>query len=78
MSSSQPAKGSVTDGFGPRQIIAIVMAVVAVALIAANWNETQVSLLVASVTMPLTILLAIVFVGGMATGALVANRRNKK
>jgi uncharacterized membrane protein YciS (DUF1049 family) len=77
MSSTQPAKGGVTDGFGPRQIIAIVIAVVAVALIAANWNEAQVSLLVASVTMPLTILLAIVFVGGMATGALLSNRRKK-
>lgn len=76
MSSKEPAKG-VTDGFGPRQIIAIVLAVVAVALIAVNWNEAEVSLLFATVTMPLTILLALVFLGGMATGALLVNRRKK-
>jgi len=78
MSSNQPAKGSVTDGFGPRHIIAIVIAVVAMALIAVNWEETEVSLLFASVTMPLTIMLALVFVGGMATGALLSSRRKKK
>lgn len=67
-----------TEGFGPRQIIAIVIAVVSVALIAANRSETEVSFLVFDVFMPLWILLALVFVGGMATGALVVRRRAKK
>jgi uncharacterized integral membrane protein len=78
MSSTPPAKqDKITDGFGPRHIIAIIIAVLAVGLIAVNWNSTEVSLLFASVTMPLTILLALVFVGGMATGALLTNRRKK-
>ena len=76
MSSNQPAKGT-SDGFGPRRIIAIVIAVLAVVLIAANWEDAEVSLVFTSVTMPLTILLALVFVGGMATGALLLNRRRK-
>lgn len=76
MSSNQPAKGA-SDGFGPRRIIAIVIAVLALVLIAANWKDAEVSLVFTSVTMPLTILLALVFVGGMATGALLLNRRRK-
>jgi uncharacterized integral membrane protein len=47
-------------------------------LIAANWEETEVSLVVAQVTIPLAVLLALVFVGGMATGALVLRRRQKR
>jgi uncharacterized integral membrane protein len=75
MSSSDPAERS---GLAPRQIVGIVIAVVSLVLIAANWEETEVSLVVAQVTIPLAVLLALVFVGGMATGALVLRRRQKR
>ena len=52
------------SGLAPRQIVGIVIAVV--------------SLVVAQVTIPLAVLLALVFVGGMATGALVLRRRQKR
>lgn len=76
MSSNAPEATS--KGLAPRQIIGIIIAVVSVVLIAVNWEETEVSLVVARVTMPLAVLLALVFVGGMATGALVTKRRAKK
>ena len=75
MSSSDPTQKS---GLAPRQILGIVIAVVSLVLIAANWKETEVSLVVTDVTMPLAVLLAIVFLGGMATGAMVLRRRQKK
>jgi len=62
----------------PRQIIGLVIAVVSIVLIAVNWQDTEVSLIFTQVTMPLTLLLAIVFLGGMATGALVTRRRAKR
>jgi uncharacterized integral membrane protein len=65
-------------GLAPRQIIALVIAVVSLILIAVNWVETEVSLIFAQVTMPLAILLAVVFVGGMAAGALLTRRRAKR
>jgi uncharacterized integral membrane protein len=76
MASNTPAGTS--TGLAPRQIIGIVIAVVSVVLIAVNWEQTEVSLVVARVTMPLAVLLALVFVGGMATGVLVTKRRGKK
>ncbi len=75
MSSSDPTQKS---GLAPRQILGIVIAVVSLVLIGANWKETEVSLVVTDVTMPLAVLLAIVFLGGMATGAMVLRRRQKK
>ena len=74
MSSNEPARG----GLAPRQIVGLVIALVSLVLIAVNWDETEVSLVVAQVTMPLAILLAVVFVGGMATGALVLRRRQAR
>jgi uncharacterized integral membrane protein len=74
MSSHEPAR----RGLAPRQIIGLAIAVVSLVLIAANWDDTEVSLVVTQVTMPLAILLAIVFVGGMATGALVLRRRQAR
>jgi len=65
-------------GLAPRQIVALVIAVASLVLIAVNWVETEVSLIFAQVTMPLAILLAVVFLGGMATGALVTRRRAKR
>jgi uncharacterized integral membrane protein len=75
MSSTDPTPKS---GLAPRQIVGIVIAVVSLVLIAANWEETEVSLVVTRVTMPLALLLALVFLGGMATGAMVLRRRQKK
>jgi uncharacterized integral membrane protein len=74
MSSTEVTRG----GLAPRQIVGIAVAVVSLVLIAANWVETEVSLVVTRVTMPLSILLGVVFVGGMATGAMVLRRRQKK
>lgn len=76
MSANAPEGTS--SGLAPRQIIGIVIAIVSVVLIAVNWEETEVSLIFARVTMPLALLLALVFVGGMATGVLVTKRRAKK
>lgn len=75
MSENTPTKAG---GLAPRQIIGLVIAVASVILIAVNWEETEVSLIFARVTMPLALLLALVFVGGMATGALVTRRRAKR
>jgi len=75
MSSSE---ASTSGGLAPRQIIGIVIAVVSLLLIAFNWEETEVSLVVTNVTMPLALLLALVFLGGMATGAMVFRRRAAK
>lgn len=66
------------SGLAPRQIVGIVIGLLSLVLIAVNWQQTEVSLLVATVTMPLSVLLAIVFVGGMATGALVLRRRQRR
>jgi uncharacterized integral membrane protein len=74
MSSNEPARG----GLAPRQIIGLVIALLSIVLIAANWDDTEVSLVVTQVTIPLAILLAVVFVGGMATGALVLRRRQAR
>lgn len=74
MSSSEPPRG----GLAPRQIVGLVIALVSLVLIAVNWDDTEVSLVVAQVTMPLAILLAVVFIGGMATGALVLRRRQSR
>ena len=76
MSSNEASQTS--GGLAPRQIVGIVIAAVSVAHIAVNWEETEVSLLFARVTMPLALLLAIVFLGGMATGAMVFRRRAAK
>lgn len=76
MSSSTPEKK--VGGLAPRQIVGIVIAVASVVLIAVNWTQTEVSLVLARVTMPLAVLLALVFVGGMATGALVTRRRARR
>ena len=67
-----------SKGLAPRQIVGIVIAALSVVLITVNWEETEVSLVVARVTMPLAVLLALVFVGGMATGALVLRRRQSR
>lgn len=66
------------SGLAPRQIVGIVIALVSLVLIAVNWEQTEVSLVFTRVTMPLALLLAIVFVGGMATGALVLRRRQRR
>lgn len=76
MSSNEATTRS--SGPAPRQIIGIVIALVSLVLIGVNWEQTEVSLVVAQVTMPLAILLAVVFVGGMATGALVIRRRQRR
>ncbi len=75
MSSNETSQSS---GLAPRQIVGIVIAALSVLLIAVNWEETEVSLVVAQVTMPLAVLLAIVFLGGMATGAMLFRRRAAK
>jgi uncharacterized integral membrane protein len=74
MSSNEPPRG----GLAPRQIVGLVIALVSLVLIAVNWDDTEVSLVVTKVTMPLAILLAVVFIGGMATGALVLRRRQSR
>jgi uncharacterized integral membrane protein len=76
MSSPTTAGGS--GGLAPRQIIGIAIAALSLLLIAVNWEQTEVSLVVTKVTMPLALLLALVFVGGMASGALVIRRRAKR
>lgn len=75
MSSSDPTQKS---GLAPRQIVGIAVAVVSLLLIAVNWQQTEVSFVFTNVTMPLSVLLAIVFLGGMITGALVLRRRQKR
>ena len=75
MSSSEASQKS---GLAPRQIGGIVIAVISLLLIAFNWEDTEVSLVFTQVTMPLAVLLSIVFLGGMATGALVLRRRSKR
>jgi uncharacterized integral membrane protein len=76
MSSNETTKRF--GGLTARQIIGIVIALISLVLIGVNWQQTEVSLLVATVTMPLTILLALVFLGGMATGAMVLRRRQAR
>jgi uncharacterized integral membrane protein len=64
-----------TGGLKPRQVIALVVSAVAILLIAINWEQTEISLLVATVTMPLAVALIVVFLGGMGVGALLFSRR---
>ncbi len=63
-------------GLKPRQIIALVFSAVAILLIAINWEQTEISLLLATVTVPLAVALIVVFIGGMGIGALLFSRRN--
>jgi uncharacterized integral membrane protein len=59
----------------PRLVLAIVLGVVLLAFVVANWQSVEVHLLVTTVTAPLWLVLAVVIVLAFAAGLLVGRRR---
>ena len=53
----------------------VAIAVFSILFIFVNWDVTPISFIFFKVSMPLTIALALTFIGGMATGALIMRRR---
>ena len=62
-------------GLPVRGWIGVAIAVFSILFIVVNWDVTPISFIFFKVSMPLTIALALTFVGGMATGALLMRRR---
>lgn len=78
MSASKPATQSKPSPITPRRVAMAVAGLLAIALIVANFQTTQVSLLLFHVNMPLAVLLAVMFGLGWLTCELmdkVARRR---
>ncbi|MFV0451087.1 MAG: hypothetical protein ACK5LS_02410 [Propioniciclava sp.] len=71
---SSPGAGKV-GGLPPRVWIGLAIAVFSILFIAVNWKETDISFLFFHAQMPLTIALALTFIGGGVTGALLMRRR---
>lgn len=65
-------------GFTLRVWVGIAIALFSIIFIAVNWKETPISFIFFTATMPLTIALALTFIGGGVTGALIMRRRGKK
>ncbi|MFV0408002.1 MAG: hypothetical protein ACK5LN_14480 [Propioniciclava sp.] len=61
----------------PRVWIGIAIAVFSILFIAVNWKETDISFLIFHARMPLTIALALTFIGGGVTGALFMRKRSR-
>ncbi|MFV0428768.1 MAG: hypothetical protein ACK5KO_05005 [Arachnia sp.] len=59
----------------PRVWIGIAIALFSVLFIAVNWKQTEISFIFFRVEMPMTIALALTFIGGGVTGALFMRRR---
>lgn len=76
-SDEVPGEGG--GGFQPtgRQILGAVVAVVLVVFIAANNDDTQVSLVFFDATLPLWIVLAITALLGVGIGMVIGTRRTK-
>lgn len=64
-------------GLSMRGWVGVAIAVFSILFIFVNWDVTPISFIFFKVTMPLTIALALTFVGGMATGALIMRRRTR-
>lgn len=86
-SSDQSASASSTPsasadarygGLTLRVWVGLAIALFSIIFIAVNWKETPISFIFFTATMPLTIALALTFVGGGITGALMMRRRVKK
>jgi uncharacterized integral membrane protein len=77
---SEQDRGSRRPRFGvtPGLVISILLAVVLVALVLANTDETPVDLLVTTVTGPLWLLLAVVIVASFAMGYLARGLRYRR
>lgn len=67
-----------SGGGNARMYIAAAVAVFSLLVIAANWTTTEIKFIFFQASMPLTLALALTFVGGGVTGALVMRRRTTK
>lgn len=74
--SDQPAEKS--GGSNARMYIAAAIAIFSILVIAANWTTTEIKFIFFQAKMPLTLALALTFVGGGITGALLMRRRSNK
>jgi uncharacterized integral membrane protein len=80
MSSTSAAGSSAQEGFHPtkKQIIAAIIAVIAVLFIFQNTGTGHFHFLWFDFQAPVWIWLLAVFAGGVATGLLIASRRARK
>jgi uncharacterized integral membrane protein len=80
MASTSAAGSSAQEGFHPtkKQIIAAIIAVVALLFIFQNTGTGHFHFLFFDFQAPLWIWLLAVFAGGIATGLLIASRRAKR
>jgi lipopolysaccharide assembly protein A len=75
---NEPSKPGVAkkSPWTAKRILILVLLVVAVVLIVANFDSVQVNLLVATIKMPLALMLALMFALGWAAAALTARLRS--
>jgi uncharacterized integral membrane protein len=80
MSMTNPPPEPVNEGWHPtkKQIIAVIIVVVALVFILQNTKKGHFHFLWFDFEAPMWIWLLLVFAGGVATGFLIANRRAKR
>lgn len=76
MSQSQPPDTS--NGLSPKQIVAILLGVLAVVFVLQNRADASINLLWITVTMPVWVAFAGLLVVGIVIGYLLAGRRAKR
>jgi len=78
--TSRPADGTASrsGGFPTRFIVPMILTIIAIVFIAQNRQNVSVSLIFATVTMSLWLLLTIIFVLGLLVGLLVARSRGRR
>lgn len=77
MAGTEPAKPRAAKqrAWTARRILILVLVVVAAVLIAFNFDTAEVNLLVATIRMPLALMLALLFALGWAAAALTSRLR---
>lgn len=78
MAGTEPAKPKAAKqrAWTARRILILVLVVVAAVLIAFNFDTAEVNLLVATIRMPLALMLALMFALGWAAAALTSRLRS--
>jgi uncharacterized integral membrane protein len=78
MAGTEPPKPRAAKrlAWTPRRILILVLVLLAVVLIVANFDSAEVNLLVATIRMPLALMLALLFALGWAAAALTSRLRS--